>query len=199
MTIRPEIRSTTVLAVIRGGAIAMASDGQVTVGETMMKRGAHKVRRSDKGDALIGFAGGAADALALTDYARFEQRRAQAAARGRLRGYGLSVYQEPDGYYDSHVRAAFDADGVLSVFTTAQANGQGHVTTFTQMASEQLGLPAERIRIVQGDSDRSGVATGIRASPRTRPSAPPTACSWLGWPTSASGNGFVRSWVSTPW
>jgi carbon-monoxide dehydrogenase large subunit len=117
----------------------------------------------DAGD----FARNMDDALALTDYARFEQRRALAAARGRLRGYGLSVYQEPDGYYDSHVRAAFDADGVLSVFTTAQANGQGHVTTFTQMASEQLGLPAERIRIVQGDSDRSGVATGTGGSRET--------------------------------
>jgi len=107
------------------------------------------------------------DALALTDYAGFEQRRAAAAARGRLRGYGFSVYQEPDGYYDSHVRAAFDADGMLHVFTTAQANGQGHLTTFTQMASEQLGLPAARIRIVQGDSDRTGIATGTGGSRET--------------------------------
>ncbi|MDX1374232.1 MAG: xanthine dehydrogenase family protein molybdopterin-binding subunit [Burkholderiales bacterium] len=107
------------------------------------------------------------DALALTDYAGFERRRREAAARGRLRGYGLSVYQEPDGYYDSHVRAAFDAEGVLSVHTTAQANGQGHVTTFTQLVSQKLGLPLERIRIVQGDSDRVGVATGTGGSRET--------------------------------
>ena len=107
------------------------------------------------------------DALALTDYAGFERRRSEAVARGRLRGYGLSLYQEPDGYYDSHVRAAFDADGVLSLYTTAQANGQGHVTTFTQMVSQKLGLPAERIRIVQGDSDRIGVATGTGGSRET--------------------------------
>lgn len=67
MTPRLPVRSTTVLAVIRGGAIAMASDGQVTVGDAMMKHGAQKARRSEKGDALIGFAGGAADALALTE------------------------------------------------------------------------------------------------------------------------------------
>ncbi len=60
-------RSTTVLAVIRNGAIAMASDGQVTLSEAVMKQGAQKVRRSAKGDALIGFAGGAADALALSE------------------------------------------------------------------------------------------------------------------------------------
>jgi ATP-dependent HslUV protease subunit HslV len=67
MTPQTTVRSTTVLAVIRDGAIAMASDGQVTVGEAVMKQGAQKVRRSAKGDAVIGFAGGAADALALTE------------------------------------------------------------------------------------------------------------------------------------
>jgi ATP-dependent HslUV protease subunit HslV len=67
MTPQTPIRSTTVLAVIRNGAIAMASDGQVTVAEAVMKQSAQKVRRSAKGDALIGFAGGAADALALSE------------------------------------------------------------------------------------------------------------------------------------
>lgn len=61
------IRSTTVIGVVRDGAIAMASDGQVTVGDAVMKQGAQKVRRSAKGNALIGFAGSAADAMALTE------------------------------------------------------------------------------------------------------------------------------------
>ena len=61
------IRATTVVAVIRDGEVAMASDGQVTVGEAVMKQGAAKVRRAAGGDALIGFAGGAADAMALTE------------------------------------------------------------------------------------------------------------------------------------
>ena len=60
-------RSTTVLAVVRNGRIAMASDGQVTVGETVMKHGAKKVRRSARHPVLIGFAGSAADALALSE------------------------------------------------------------------------------------------------------------------------------------
>jgi ATP-dependent HslUV protease subunit HslV len=61
------IRSTTVVAVIRDGRIAMASDGQVTVGNAVVKQGAQKVRKSTRDHALIGFAGGAADALALTE------------------------------------------------------------------------------------------------------------------------------------
>jgi ATP-dependent HslUV protease subunit HslV len=61
------VRATTVIAVIRDGQIAMASDGQVTVGDAVMKQGAQKVRKTSKDQALIGFAGGAADALALTE------------------------------------------------------------------------------------------------------------------------------------
>ena len=55
------------LAVVRGGRIAMAADGQVTVGNAVMKHGASKVRKAQKGSALVGFAGGAADALALSE------------------------------------------------------------------------------------------------------------------------------------
>jgi ATP-dependent HslUV protease subunit HslV len=63
----PAIHATTVLAVLRDGALAMASDGQVTVGNVVMKRGAQKVRRVAGDRALVGFAGSAADALALTE------------------------------------------------------------------------------------------------------------------------------------
>ncbi|MCB1055728.1 MAG: ATP-dependent protease subunit HslV [Acidobacteria bacterium] len=58
-------RSTTVLLVRRDGKVCMASDGQVTQGDTVVKRGAGKVRRAGKGNVLVGFAGGAADGLAL--------------------------------------------------------------------------------------------------------------------------------------
>ena len=67
MNAEQRIGSTTVIAVVRDGRIAMASDGQVTVGNTVMKQGAHKVRKATKHPALIGFAGGAADAMALTE------------------------------------------------------------------------------------------------------------------------------------
>ena len=109
------------------------------------------------------------DALAegLAGVSGFEARRAEAAARGKLRGYGLSVYQEPDGYYESHVGAVFDADGILTLATSATANGQGHLTTFKQVVSQQLGLSAERIRYVSGDSDKVGVGVGSVGSCET--------------------------------
>src|SRR6476620_11138569 len=66
----PLIRSTTVLCVRRDGTVAMAGDGQVTVGTTVMKHGAAKVRRLYHDKILAGFAGSAADAFAL--FSRFE-------------------------------------------------------------------------------------------------------------------------------
>ncbi|MFY9552550.1 MAG: ATP-dependent protease subunit HslV [Thermoanaerobaculia bacterium] len=62
--------STTVLCVRHGGKVAMASDGQVTLGTTVMKQTAAKIRRLKGGDVLAGFAGSSADAFAL--FSRFE-------------------------------------------------------------------------------------------------------------------------------
>ncbi len=64
------IRSTTILSVRRDGQVAMGGDGQVTLGESIVKADSVKVRRLYKGAVLAGFAGGAADAFALLD--RFE-------------------------------------------------------------------------------------------------------------------------------
>ena len=61
------IRSTTVVGVRRDGHAAMASDGQVTVGDHVVKANAHKVRRLHDGRVLAGFAGSVADALSLFD------------------------------------------------------------------------------------------------------------------------------------
>ena len=68
----PRIRSTTILAVRRDGRLALAGDGQVTFDKTIMKHGAHKVRRIAGGDVLAGFAGGAADGITLLE--KFEAK-----------------------------------------------------------------------------------------------------------------------------
>src|SRR5438128_4551154 len=67
-----EIHATTVICVRRDGAVALAGDGQVTVGNTVMKHGAAKVRRLYHDKILAGFAGSAADAFAL--FSRFEAK-----------------------------------------------------------------------------------------------------------------------------
>ncbi len=67
-----QLRATTILCVKKDGRVAMGGDGQVTVGETVMKSHAQKVRLLKGGKVLAGFAGGAADALTLSD--KFEEK-----------------------------------------------------------------------------------------------------------------------------
>src|SRR3954447_25511115 len=68
----PRIRATTILAVRRDGKVALGGDGQVTVGETVMKSNAQKVRAIRGGKILAGFAGAAADAMTL--FEKFEEK-----------------------------------------------------------------------------------------------------------------------------
>ena len=67
-----DFHATTIVCVRRNGRVAMGGDGQVTLGDKIMKRNARKVRRLYGGKVLAGFAGGAADALTLFDY--FEKK-----------------------------------------------------------------------------------------------------------------------------
>jgi ATP-dependent HslUV protease subunit HslV len=68
----PRIRATTILGVRRDGKVAIAGDGQVSVGETVMKSNAQKVRALRGGRVVAGFAGAAADAFTL--FTRFEEK-----------------------------------------------------------------------------------------------------------------------------
>jgi len=72
MAKRQQWRSTTVVCVRHSGKVAMASDGQVTLGTTVMKQGAAKIRRLKGGDVIAGFAGSSADAFTL--FSRFESK-----------------------------------------------------------------------------------------------------------------------------
>jgi ATP-dependent HslUV protease, peptidase subunit HslV len=76
----PEFHGTTVIAVRKGAAVAMAGDGQVTMGATVMKSNARKVRRIYDGKVLVGFAGATADAFTL--FERFE---------GKVKEYGGDI------------------------------------------------------------------------------------------------------------
>jgi ATP-dependent HslUV protease subunit HslV len=72
MPARQRWHSTTVVCVRHNGRVAMVSDGQVTLGTTVMKQGAAKIRRLKGGDVIAGFAGSSADAFAL--FSRFEMK-----------------------------------------------------------------------------------------------------------------------------
>src|SRR5690242_6431385 len=72
MSERPRLRSTTILAVRHKDQVAIGGDGQVTLGNVVMKSDAHKIRKLNNGRVLVGFAGASADAFALLE--RFEAK-----------------------------------------------------------------------------------------------------------------------------
>jgi len=85
-----ELHATTILCVRHGGRVVMAGDGQVTVGQTIMKHNARKVRRLYHDRVLAGFAGAGADALTL--YERFENKLGQ--VNGNLRRAAVELAKD---------------------------------------------------------------------------------------------------------
>ena len=94
------------------------------------------------------------DSMALAGWSGFAARRAEAEARGRLRGIGMAVYVESTvGDPAEHVSIRFQDDGGVNLSSGTGASGQGHETTYAQLLSESLGIPFEAVRLIEGDSD----------------------------------------------
>ncbi len=92
--------------------------------------------------------------LQESDWSGFTERRHDAAARGRLRGRAVSTFLEWTGaMLEESVRLHVEADGRVRVFTALQAMGQGIETSLLQVLADTLQIDADRIEIVQGDSD----------------------------------------------
>ena len=115
----------------------------------------------DSGD----FEGAMRRAMEKADWKGFAARRAAAAQRGRLRGIGLAMYIERCGGGNGDtITLKVGGDGKATVISGMQDNGQGHVTSFKQVLSEKLGIDAEAIEVVQGDTDvvPNGLTGGSR-------------------------------------
>lgn len=109
MAIEQKVRSTTVLLVSRDGKTAMAGDGQVTLGETVIKGNARKVRRISGGNILAGFAGSTADAFSLLT--RFETKLEQFQGQLERAAIELSKDWRTDKYLRNLEALLIVADG----------------------------------------------------------------------------------------
>ncbi len=102
---------------------------------------------------------------AEADVAGFEDRRREAARRGRLRGLGLCYYIEAIlGAPAEDARVEFREDGTVALYVGTQSNGQGHETVLAEFLAARTGIPADRIEVVQGDSDRIARGGGTGGS-----------------------------------
>ncbi|MEX0957827.1 MAG: xanthine dehydrogenase family protein molybdopterin-binding subunit [Burkholderiales bacterium] len=97
--------------------------------------------------------------LEHADWKGYDKRKKESAARGRLRGRAISTFLEWTGVvHEETIDLHIEADGRVKAFTAMQAMGQGIETSYVQIISETLGIDADLIDIVQGDSD---IAQGI--------------------------------------
>jgi aerobic carbon-monoxide dehydrogenase large subunit len=84
----------------------------------------------------------------------FKKRQKSSRARGRLRGLGHACFLETArGQPNEVAEAGFGEDGLIDIKVGTHSNGQGHETTYAQIAADALGLPLERFRFRQGDTD----------------------------------------------
>ena len=93
-------------------------------------------------------------ALEGADYKGFNKRRKQSARKGLLRGIGIGQYLEvtaPPMNEMGGIR--FEEDGTITLLTGTLDFGQGHATAFAQVVVQKLGVPFEKIRLIQGNSD----------------------------------------------
>ena len=117
-------------------------------------------------------------ALELSDYANFGKRREESAARGKLRGVGISTYIEACGIAPSNVAGALGAraglyeagtvrvnpTGSVTVLTGSHSHGQGHETTFAQLVVEALGVDYDSVEVVHGDTGKVPFGMGTYGS-----------------------------------
>src|SRR5216683_3019352 len=107
-------------------------------------------------------------ALAQADVKGFPARRSASEARGYLRGLGYAYHiKGTGGSPTENVDIRFEPDGTVSLITGTQTIGQGHETTFPQILADRLGIANERIRLVQGDTDRIPIGGGHGSSRAT--------------------------------
>ena len=104
-------------------------------------------------------------ALDLADFAGFEQRRADARSRGKLRGIGLSNTIEraaAGGFEAAEIR--FDRGGTATLLPGSITQGMGHETIYKQLVCDRLGIHPDRVQYIQGDTDKVAIGEGSGGS-----------------------------------
>lgn len=104
-------------------------------------------------------------AMEVADWKGFKARHKASAKAGKIRGIGLSCYIEAcGGGGPESSTVILEKDGTVTVLIGTQSNGQGHETAYSQLVSQHLDIPMDRIRVVQGDTDRVETGSGTGGS-----------------------------------
>ncbi len=114
----------------------------------------------DTGD----YAAAMAKCQALADWDGYAARCAASAAAGKCRGRGIVYYVENTGVFNERMELRFDPSGELTIVAGTLSHGQGHETTYAQMVADWLGMPPDKIHLLQADTDEVAIGRGTYAS-----------------------------------
>ena len=104
-------------------------------------------------------------AMEVAGWKDFKTRHKASAKAGRIRGIGMASYIEAcGGGGPESSTVILEKDGTVTVLIGTQSNGQGHETAYSQLVSQHLDIPMDRIRVVQGDTDRVETGSGTGGS-----------------------------------
>ena len=104
-------------------------------------------------------------ALKAADWQGFDKRKQESASRNKLRGRGIGSYLEVTGPPSKEYGGIrFEGDGTITMLSGTLDYGQGHATPFAQVLAAHTGIPFERFRLLQGDSDQLKVGGGTGGS-----------------------------------
>ena len=100
----------------------------------------------------------------LADWDGYAARRAQSQAAGKFRGRSISYYVDNTGVFNERMELRFDPSGELTILAGTLSHGQGHETSYAQMVADWLGVPEDKIRLAQADTDEVAIGRGTYAS-----------------------------------
>jgi aerobic carbon-monoxide dehydrogenase large subunit len=101
---------------------------------------------------------------ALADWEGYAERRAQSETAGKLRGRGIVYYVDNTGVFNERMELRFDPSGEVTILAGTLSHGQGHETSYAQMVADWLGVPEDKIHLLQADTDEVAIGRGTYAS-----------------------------------
>ena len=100
----------------------------------------------------------------MADWDGYAARQAQSKAAGKCRGHSVVYYVDNTGVFNERMELRFDPSGEVTILAGTLSHGQGHETTYAQMAADWLGVPEDKIHLAQADTDEIAIGRGTYAS-----------------------------------
>jgi carbon-monoxide dehydrogenase large subunit len=100
----------------------------------------------------------------LADWDGYGARRTESQAAGKYRGRSITYYVDNTGVFNERMELRFDPSGDVTIVAGTLSHGQGHETSYAQMVADWLGLPLDKIHLLQADTDEVAIGRGTYAS-----------------------------------